>query len=240
MSKKASIILIISVLINIILSCIIIIYNNTNALNVVACDDKEQLIGKTKALINEKIYFSFANNNSGIIIGENICYEIYSYNNDYLVLLKNKNIQYFFTKFQGEFYRIEYADFGKAELIYNGEFTVESPKKPNYDENNDWRVTRTLNYDSVCESIMNNYNKKDLYTVYILNNYFWDKSNYFNNAEQIKVMIICENDVLISYGYFKSDGWDIGTPKFQFKKSEYNELVEKYKDTSIYSKSHLN
>lgn len=202
-------------------------------------DLKNTLIEKTKEVINEKNYFQ-SNANETFLVGYDICYDIYSDGTDYFVVLPDENIHYSFSKYENNFYYTGNEDYESALKICSGSFCIENTYIPDYNKNNNLRITCFLDYETVLSSIISNYKYDSFYTIYLLNSFPWDKSNYLNGSEQLNVMIIDDNkNVLITYCYFSVNGWNIGTPGFKFSQSEYPELVEKYKNTAVYRKNNI-
>lgn len=198
---------------------------------------KNTLIEKTKEVINENNYFQ-SNANDTFLVGYDISYDIYSDGTDYFVVLPDENTHYSFSKYENNFYYIGNDDYKSGSKICSGSFRIENTYVPDYNKDNNLRITCPLDYETVLSSVISNYEYDSFYTVYLLNSFPWDKSNYLNGSEQINVMIIDDNEnVLITYCYFSANGWNVGTPGFKFNQSEYPELVEKYKNTAVYHKN---
>lgn len=203
-------------------------------------DYEKILIEKTKEIINEKNYF-LSDNDESFIIGDDICYDIYSDDSDYFVVLPEENIHFSFSKFEYNFYYTGYEDYKNAAKTCSGSFSIENIYIPDYNKDNNTRITCSLDYETILSSVISNYDCDDFYTVYLLNKFPWDKSEFMNGSELINIMIIDSNkNVFKTYCYFSADGWLIGTPGYVFSQNEYPELVEKYKNTSVYSKHNIN
>lgn len=200
---------------------------------------ENELILKTKELLNEQIYYL---SNDTELLNNYLEYDIFQSGKRYYVVLttiSDGELIYLFELYDDTIYYIQgYGDYSSTKIIGSGKFIINEVHQPDYYDNNNLRITKSLDYEAVCQSVINNYYENDYYTVYLLNSFPWDKSNYLNGSEQINVMIIDKNkNVFVTYCYFSANGWNVGTPGFKFNQNEYPELVEKYKDTAVYSKS---
>lgn len=213
------------------------LYADTNT------DFECNLIEKTKCVINEDNYFQ-TNSSGAFFTNHDICYDIYSDGTDYFVVLTSEdNAAYAFTKYEDNFYYLgkDNGEYNKTPKICNGNFYIDGVHKPDYTANSNARVTRFLDSETILSSVISNYGYDEFYTVYLLDSFPWDKSDYLNGSELIDIMIIDKNkNVFVTYCYFSANGWNVGTPGFRFHQDEYPELVQKYKDISVCSKSAVN
>lgn len=225
---------------NLLIFCLI--FSSCSSYGNAACVDNNieyALIEKTKEIINEKNYFQNDNDETNFV-GYDICYDIYSDGSDYFVVTKEENICYSFSKYENNYYYTGNENYDTASKISSGTFKIESVYVPDYNMNNNIRVTRFLDYETVLSSVISNCKRENFYTVYLLGSFPWDKSNYLNGSEQISIMLTDDNgNVIVTYCYFNADGWHIGTPGFEFNQEEYPKLVQKYKDTAVCSKSNI-
>lgn len=229
--KKAYFTIAASVLLIIVLSLILSIYNRVHTL-------ESQIVHMVKEIINESNYYS--ENEQPYHINRKVGYKIYSKDEYYFLILDDDNYSYTFSAYKNNIYYVGgNEDYQNSKLVCSGHFTIDDVYQPDYSLNDNPRITNPYNYDIVCQSIIYNYIKDGFYTVYILNHFSWDKSNYLNGAEMLDIMIIDRNsgDVFVSYAYFLANGWNVGMPGYSFNTSQYPELVQKYMDTSVYSKN---
>ncbi len=199
---------------------------------------KDELTYKTEELLNENSYFT---DDEGADLPDDYSCDMYNSGDEYYAVLTPQNGEectfvYCFQQYDGTLYYIGCEDdYSGGKKIGSDKLSVGDVHQPDYYSDNNLRVTQSLDYNAVCQSIIGNYAEGDVFSVYILNSFPWDKSHYLNSAGQIDVMLTdLEGNVFMTCCYFSAGGWQTVTPGYSFSETEHPVLVDKYKETAVY------
>lgn len=212
-------------------------------------DENELLISevgiKIKDIINERNYFDV--NRDMLHLSESVNYTVYTDNENYYAYISEDEV-YKFIKIRNGFIYLGTADsYGIAEtcLIFgSNSFYYPYEYEPQYDSTAGFSFENEFNYMLFAESLKNDINQYLLnstsndYTLFVKNQFTWDKSNYSSDGKRIGIIVKYDNDeILETSAYQNSDGWHIDLPGYKTilnQNPQYEYIFNRYVNTALY------